>query len=180
MSNIFDRIEVITGDITKLSTDAIVSAANNTLLGGGGVDGAIHKAAGPGLIEECKKLGGCPTGEAKVTRAYNLPCGMVIHTVGPVWKGGAAGEKTLLESCYTNSIEIAVKNGARTIAFPSISTGAYGYPVEKAAPVACETVVNILKNYSDKILQKVVFVCFCDKDRNEYTKSLHIIIERGD
>ena len=172
--NLRGRVEIIKADITSLNTDAIVNAANNSLLGGGGVDGAIHRAAGKGLLEECAKLGGCATGDAKVTGAYNLPCGMVVHTVGPVWKGGGAGEAALLESCYVKSIEAAVKNGAKTIAFPSISTGVYGYPIEKAAAVACGAVKRMLETYPPKILKKVYFVCFSRRDYDVYIQQFLI------
>src|SRR5882762_10435109 len=130
------RLQVVEGDITKLDVDAIVNAANATLLGGGGVDGAIHRAAGPELLEECRKLGGCPTGQAKITKGYKLPTKWVIHTVGPVWRDGKHDEDELLAGCYRNSLVLAEQNGARTVAFPSISTGAYGFPMERAAHIA--------------------------------------------
>lgn len=153
------RLTVITGDITTLAVDAVVNAANSTLLGGGGVDGAIHRAAGPGLLEECRTLGGCPTGEARLTRGYNLAARCVIHTVGPVWHGGGRGEAELLAACYRNSLELAASHGLRTIAFPAISTGVYGYPVEMAARVAAETTVRILNEQPDAF-DTVIFVCF--------------------
>lgn len=161
------KIEILKGDITKIKADAIVNAANTTLLGGGGVDGAIHRAAGPQLLEECQKLGGCKTGEAKITKGYNLPSRYVIHTVGPVWHGGTAKEEELLASCYRNSLELAKKYSLRTIAFPSISTGAYRFPVEKAAKIAYKTVAIFLKDNPD-ILDKVIFVLFSDKDFGIY------------
>ena len=154
------RIELIKGDITRLAVGAIVNAANNSLLGGGGVDGAIHRAAGRELYNECLKLNGCATGEAKITKGYKLPAEHVIHTVGPVWHGGKSGEPELLASCYRNSIRLAVENSIKTIAFPSISTGVYGYPIDKASVIALDTVLEMLNEYPKEKLEKVIFVCF--------------------
>ena len=161
-------IRAIRGDITKITdVQAIVNAANESLLGGGGVDGAIHRAAGPRLLEECRTLHGCPTGEAKITKGYNLPCEFVIHTVGPVWYGGHEKEPELLASCYFNSLRVAEENGIRSVAFPSISTGVYGYPVEKAAKVAVNTVKRFLDAFPDKI-DLVEWVLFDDRTYATY------------
>jgi len=156
--SIKNRIEVVEGDITKQKLDAIVNAANSTLLGGGGVDGAIHRAAGPELLEECRKLGGCPTGQARITKGYKLPAKWVIHTVGPVWRDGKHGEDDLLAGCYRNSLALAEQNGVTTIAFPSISTGAYGFPMERAAHVAVTEIKTFLERKSS--IEKVLLVCF--------------------
>ena len=152
------RVEIVEGDITKQQVDAIVNAANTSLLGGGGVDGAIHRAAGPELLQETRKIGGCPTGEARVSKGYRLPARWVIHTVGPIWGGGNRNEDGLLASCYRSCFQAAKEKGVRTIAFPSISTGAYGFPLERATEIALEETRKFLEG--DKSLQKVVFVCF--------------------
>jgi O-acetyl-ADP-ribose deacetylase (regulator of RNase III) len=161
-----DRIEIEQADITTLQVDAIVNAANTSLLGGGGVDGAIHRAAGPGLLAECRSLGGCPTGQARLTKGYNLPARFVIHTVGPVWRGGSFGEPGLLAACYRNSLTVAADHGLRAIAFPSISTGAYGYPIESAARVAVDTVREVLSRST--MPEEVTFCCFSRDDLAVY------------
>lgn len=164
------KIELIKGDITMLKVDAIVNAANNSLLGGGGVDGAIHRAAGVGLLEECKLLDGCETGQSKITKGYSLPAKHVIHTVGPIWKGGINKEDALLEACYQNSLNIAIANNCKSIAFPAISTGVYGYPKKAAAEIAKKAVQNILnKNNS---IETVIFVIFDTENYEIYSQML--------
>ncbi len=155
---IAERIAIVQGDITRQNVDAIVNAANNSLLGGGGVDGAIHRAAGPELLAECRQLGGCPTGEAKITGGYNLPARWVIHTVGPIWRGGTHGEDELLASCYRRSFDLVETHNIHTVAFPSISTGAYGFPMERAARIAVTEVKNFLAK--NDAVEKVSLVCF--------------------
>jgi O-acetyl-ADP-ribose deacetylase (regulator of RNase III) len=165
-----DRIYVVVGDITKLKVDAIVNAANSSLLGGGGVDGAIHRAAGTRLLEECRTLGGCPTGEARLTAGYDLPAKDVIHTVGPVWHGGDRNEDVLLANCYRNSLTLAVRHGLHTIAFPAISTGAYGFPADRAARIAAREVRAFLHEHPDA--GPVTFACFDERTRRAYDAAL--------
>jgi O-acetyl-ADP-ribose deacetylase (regulator of RNase III) len=163
-----EPIVIVEGDITEQNVDAIVNAANTSLLGGGGVDGAIHDAAGPELLEECRTLHGCPTGEAKITRGYHLPARWVIHTVGPIWRGGRDFEDELLANCYRRSLEVAVQNGVRSVAFPAISTGIYGFPLERATRIAVREVRAFLGKNSS--LEKVLFVCFDSRTRNTYQR----------
>lgn len=166
------RIQTVQGDITvQKDVEAIVNAANTSLLGGGGVDGAIHRAAGPELLKECRTLNGCNTGEAKITRGYRLPCKYVIHTVGPIYRGGHHREAELLENAYRNSLQLAVDHGIRTIAFPSISTGVYSYPLEKAAEIAVDTVVDFYKGHAGD-LDFVRFVLFDPKTRKAYDEAI--------
>jgi O-acetyl-ADP-ribose deacetylase (regulator of RNase III) len=164
-------LRVVVADITTLAVDAIVNAANESLLGGGGVDGAIHSAAGPQLLDECRTLGGCPTGEARITRAYDLPARTVIHTVGPVWRDGRSGEPELLASAYRASLMLALENGLRTVAFPAISTGVYGYPAGPAANVAVATVAGIVAAHPD-VFSEITFCCFSEATAAHYRAAL--------
>lgn len=168
-----DRIEIVEGDITEQRVDAIVNAANESLLGGGGVDGAIHRAAGPGLLEECRTLGGCPTGEARITKGYHLPARWVIHTVGPVWRGGQSREDEGLASCYRSCFRIVEERGIKTVAFPAISTGVYGFPLDRATRIALrETEAFLGRNTS---VERVVFVCFGQRAYRCYVETLEAL-----
>jgi O-acetyl-ADP-ribose deacetylase (regulator of RNase III) len=170
------KIELLEGDITEQETDAIVNAANRSLLGGGGVDGAIHRAAGPRLLAECRTLGGCETGDAKITKGYNLKAGHVIHTVGPIYHSAGKRAPELLASCYRRSLEVAGENKLKSVAFPSISTGAYGYPMEEAAPIALKTVADYLEAHSD--VQLVRFVLFGQEAYRAYEKALKNLLKK--
>jgi O-acetyl-ADP-ribose deacetylase (regulator of RNase III) len=174
MDDLSVRMQVVEDDITRLDVDAIVNAANSSLLGGGGVDGAIHHAAGPGLLAECRKLGGCPAGEARITGGHDLPARHVIHTVGPVWRGGGAGEAGLLRSCYTESLRLAEQAGAETIAFPGISTGVYGYPKAEACDVAAGAVAAWLAAHD--LPRVVTFCCFSASDAALYRARLGLTV----
>jgi O-acetyl-ADP-ribose deacetylase (regulator of RNase III) len=171
------KIELVEGDITSQDTDAIVNAANRSLLGGGGVDGAIHRAAGPQLLAECRTLGGCETGDAKITKGYNLKAGHVIHTVGPIYHSAGRKAPDLLASCYRRSLEVASQNKLKSIAFPSISTGAYGYPLEEAAPIAIKIVMDYLKVHPD--IERVRFVLFGQEAYHAYEKALSDLMNKG-
>jgi O-acetyl-ADP-ribose deacetylase (regulator of RNase III) len=170
MSGVTDRMRVVQADIATLAVDAIVNAANSSLLGGGGVDGAIHRAAGPQLLEECRRLGGCRTGEAKITKGYDLPAKHVIHTVGPVWSGGQQDEDQLLANCYMNSLQLAVDHGLKTIAFPAISTGVYRFPLDRATRIAVGTVAGFLKDHPE--IERVMFVTFGEDAHAAYEREL--------
>jgi O-acetyl-ADP-ribose deacetylase (regulator of RNase III) len=165
-----ERIQLLDTDITTLAVDAIVNAANNSLQGGGGVDGAIHRSAGPGLLEECRQIHGCPTGDARITKGYDLPARYVIHSVGPVWQGGRAGEEELLANCYRNCFRLAAEHGLQTLAFPAISTGVYGFPKKKAAAIAVRQTRRALA--ANSLLERVVFVCFNRETREAYEEAL--------
>ena len=170
MKKELDKIEIVRSDITKLDVDAIVNAANTTLLGGGGVDGAIHRSAGPELLAECRTLGGCQPGEAKLTQGYRLPARFVIHTVGPVWTGGKGGEPQILANCYRNSLQLAVKNRIKAIAFPAISCGAYGYPIPEATRIAVDTTREFLATDND--IDKVIFALWTKDIYEAYRQAL--------
>lgn len=174
-------IDIIRGDITLEKSDAIVNAANKTLLGGGGVDGAIHKAAGPELLEACRQIGGCPTGEARITPGFKLPAKYVIHTVGPVWSGGQKGEEELLYACYENSLLLAIEHKLKTIAFPCISTGVYHFPIERAAEIAISAVLGFWQENMDAFcLKRVAFICFDERNYNAYIDAMEKMPETAE
>ncbi|HMB48406.1 MAG TPA: O-acetyl-ADP-ribose deacetylase [Afifellaceae bacterium] len=173
------ELEIVVADIVTFEVDAIVNAANTSLLGGGGVDGAIHRAAGPELVAECRMLHGCKTGQAKITKGYRLPAGHVIHTVGPVWQGGEKGEAELLASCYRRSLEIAVAHGFASLAFPAISTGVYGYPADRAAEIAIGTTLEFIEAGAGP-LRKVIFCCFSEPSADEHGQALARLAADGD
>lgn len=170
MSLVVSRVRIVSGDITDLDVDTIVNAANSTLLGGGGVDGAIHRAAGPGLLAECRSLGGCPTGQARITKGYRLPTKHLIHTVGPKYRDGKHGEPELLRACYLNSLKLAVEHGVRTITFPAISCGIYGYPLKEAAQIALSAVAEFLSSHP--LVERTVFVLYDDRAFSIYEETL--------
>ena len=172
-----ERLSIIRGDITTQAVDAIVNAANTSLLGGGGVDGAIHRAAGPQLLEECRTLHGCKTGQAKLTKGYRLPAKYVIHTPGPIWQGGSHGEEELLANCYQNSLILAEEQGCKTVAFPSISTGVYRFPLKKAAAIAVNTILAFLDG--DQAIQSVTMVCFDEKTKAAYEQACRDASAKG-
>lgn len=169
------RIEIVSDDLTQLTVDAVVNAANCSLMNGGGVNGAIHQAAGPELQKECEALGGCKTGQAKLTEGYELPAKFIIHTVGPVWRGGAKGESKLLANCYQNSLKLALENQVKTIAFPALSCGVYGFPVSQAATIAVKEAANFLEVHPE--IEKVIFVCFDDTILEAYQQALESLHE---
>jgi len=173
-----DRMKIVQGDITGLRVDAIVNAANSTLLGGGGVDGAIHRAAGPELLSECRTLGGCRPGEAKITRGYRLPAKHVIHTVGPVWRGGKSGEPEALAACYRNCLALAAQHRLKTVAFPAISTGVYGYPKKEACRIAISQTADFLREHPE--IEEVVFVCFSGADEDIYRETMDELFPAGE
>lgn len=178
LSMISGKIAVVEGDITQQLVDAIVNAANTSLLGGGGVDGAIHRAAGSGLLEECRRLNNCKTGDAKITKGYNLPAKWVIHTVGPIWRDGNRGEDELLASCYRRCLELAEQHVIRTIAFPAISTGAFSFPLERATRIAVNEVKKFLESHTS--VEQVIFVCFSHQSYNCYVKTVReLLVEKG-